>query len=36
MNLSEMMKQQEDTGDDPLTAQSYPHAQSELTCIVGR
>ncbi len=36
MNPSEMGRQQEDKENDPFTAQSYPHAQSKLMCIVGR
>jgi hypothetical protein len=36
VNLSEMEKRQEDKEDDPFTAQSYPHAQSKLTCTAGR
>ncbi len=35
MNLSEMRRRQEDEEDDPFTAQSSQHAQSELTCIAG-
>ncbi len=36
MNLSEMIRLQEDKEDDPFTAQSYHHAQSKLTCTAGR
>jgi hypothetical protein len=36
VNLSETGRRQEDEEDDPLTAQSYQHAQSKLTCIAGR
>ncbi len=36
MNLSEMKRRREDKEDDPFTAQSYQHAQSELACIAGK
>jgi hypothetical protein len=36
VNLSEMRRRQEEKEDDPFTAQSYPHAQSKLTCMAGR
>ncbi len=36
MNLSEMERRQENQEDDPITAQSYQHAQSKSTCIAGK
>ncbi len=36
VNLSEMGGRQKEEEDDPFTAQSYPHAQSKLTCIAGK
>jgi hypothetical protein len=31
-----MRRQREDKEDDPFTAQSYQHAQSELACVAGK
>ncbi len=36
MSLSEMRGQRGNQEDDPFTARSYQHAQSELACIVGK